>query len=247
MSGLLALLGLGVLIGASVKDSSRKDMRSMSSRKWADINNNDIYLDGYGNYRSTKTNEIVAVQGFKGANCGYSVVGMNSGHVYTKEKSEAEKEQERFEEALEYCKEHNIKYLQWYFPINNISRDRPDCTGIEVETGKKYACLRDGYNNHTLIYLENEPHYVHSEYGMRREFDAVHNGSEQDYRNFLKALKNRNIEEANQYEVLHCLHGDKSCSNDYWYYTKKHHITKEEYDERLNELEEYPIKFYKWK
>lgn len=247
MSGLLALLGLGVLVGASVKDVTRKDMMSQSARKWADINSDDIYLDGHRQYRSTETNEVVVVKGVKGASCGYSVIGVKSGRVYAREKSEAEKEQERFEKALEYCKENNIKYLKWYFPINNIPRDKPDCTGIEVKTGKKYACLKSRFGDHALIYLENLPHDVHSEYGMRKEFDAVHNGTEQDYKNFRKALKNGNIEEANKYKVLHYLHGAEISTNEYWYYTKEHQITKEEYDKRLTELEEYPIKFYKWR
>lgn len=247
MSGLLALLGLGALVGASFNDSTRKIMGSKSARKWADINDDLIYMDGYRQYRSTETNEAVVVKGVKGSSCGYSVIGVKSGRVYAREKSEAEKEQERFEKALEYCKENNIKYLQWYFPINNISRDRPDCTGIEVETRKKYACLKSSYGNHSLIYLENLPHDVHSEYGMRKEFDAVHNGTEQDDKNFMKALKNGNIEEANKYKVLHCLHGAEISTNEYWYYTKVHQITKEEYDERLTELEEYPIKIYKWR
>ena len=91
-----------------MRDITRKDMASKSSREWANINNNDIYLDGHRQYRSTETNEVVVVRGVKGANCGYSVVGVKSGCVYANEKSEAEKEQERFEKALEYCKEHNI-------------------------------------------------------------------------------------------------------------------------------------------
>ena len=243
MSGLLGLLILGGIFTNDLVSKSKRATSSESARKYAQIKKEDMYYDGFNNLHWTENNELLDVIRIGGVT---EYRGRKTNILYKRVESEKfsenKKQERRLKEAIEYCKEHNIKYLPYYFPVN-IPRHDVLCTGIEIETGKKYLCDRYMNELFSLIYLEDEPHSYSCEYGKFKEYDAIHDGTKEMKRVWDKALSN-NEDYMSIQNVRECHSRDIKALQS-TYYTKKYMITREEYKERLSEVEEFPFEPYK--
>lgn len=230
MAGLFGFLGIGALLGDTIIKSAHEDLSYKYGKENA-IAKGKEYFRGDRGWYWTETGEPITIDYI----CGMTVyTGVKSGRVYKRdygEKSRQEdSEKERLKKAINYCKAAEYKYLPWNFNTN-VLRDRPGCTGIEIETGRKYYVLKEGWNHHTesyfLVYLEDEPHMAWSEArGNVMEYDATHDGDERMFR---------------KGEAVCNTHRSKLAEKNYQYYSIKYPISKQEYEERLEEVDNYPV------
>ena len=132
----------------------------------------------------------------------------------------------KLNEGIEYCKQNNIKYLPFYFPNMLSGRDSSYNTGIEIETQKKYCCIKMG-NLHYLYYLEDKPHKVWRNTGVYEEYDAVKDGLGLQFIDGYTLQTSTNEHATQSY-----------------YITKKYEITEDEYVKRTTALENYPYEYY---
>lgn len=239
MSGLLGLLILGGLFGADFIEGNKQAVDSQYARKNAQLKGKDMYYDGFHNLHWTENNEVLDEIKIGGVT---EYRGTRSGTVYKREKSkafsEAENQKEKLENAIKYCKENGIEYLPFHFPVD-ISRNSPKCTGIEINTGKKYFCDRNRYGC-ILMYLEDEPHVSAGTYGKRKYYDAKHDATKDMHREYKKSITNatykvQEVREERTYD-------DKA--NTIVYYTRVYKISEDEYEKRMKEVDDFPYECY---
>ena len=240
MSGLLGLLFLGGLFGADFMRDTRKAVDSQYAKKAAELKGEDTYYDGFHNLHWTENNEVLDEITIGGVT---EYVGRRSGKVYKTEKatwfSIQEVQRKKLEDGIAYCKEHGIKYFPFHFP-NWIGSNYPVCTGIEIETGRKYHC-DESHGLCSLIYLEDEPHIYSWGYGRQKEYDAVHDATKEMYRYYLD-----NIHDDSRQKVRSLFSRDKDAYQ-HNYYTKEYRITLEEWKERTKEVYDFPFEYYRIK
>ena len=244
MAGFLSIFGSAFLFANTLVESAKIDADSKASKDFATRNGNDIYYDGYHVPHWTENNEVVIITNFNGC---YEVRGAKSNKLYKSEKSEwrqiEDSQEEKLIKALKECKVNNIKYLPWYFPNEIQMRDKPFCTGIEVDTGKKYCCIEwvtktnsDGTNGeqlYKLIYLEDKPHQALTAYGTVKIYDAIHDClSESEFDNKCTYSREKHTGTLNR--------GNKNS----WYYTKTRIISQKEGEARRTPLDDYPYVAY---
>lgn len=231
MAGLFGLLGFLTLTGLNIKDSVEKDINTYISKESAQKLNKEIYYDAFRRPHWTETDEIVEIVNFQGCE---TIKGIKSNKIYKETKSKFRLEQEvremKYKNGIEYCKNNNINYYPFYFPNSLIGKNSDFNTGLEINTNKKYCCIKIN-NQYILLYLEDNPHYYYQERnGYLMEYDAVH-----DKEGFLL-------------DDNYCLNKRKEKGKEEtWYVTKKILISKEEYLERTTELKEFPYEYYKLK
>lgn len=231
MAGLLGLLFLGGLFCDNVRNTVNNDIDSNAARQIALKNKEEIYYDSYCQPHWTETNELVDITRLGGQ---YKVIGLKSKKIYrnesSKSKAKEDKISQKYEQGLEYCKQHEIKYFPFYFPNSINERDGWANTGVEVQTNKKYCCLKRN-DEYILLYLEKDTHQVWDETpGLYREYDAIHDKNE------LAFIDGYNLNTSK----------DKKGSKQ-WYLTKEYKISEEEYFARITPLANYPYEFYKLK
>ena len=230
MAGFLSLLFFGTVLGNSLYESVQSDIGSQIARKNAKTKGEIYYCDGAHSYRATETNELVYV--VKDRDGAEIIKGQKTGRIYKEVKSNTEIREAKLKEAIQYCKDNNIKYLPWYFPVN-IPRDNPFCTGIEIDTGKKYIIKGKHIDNqYIMLYLEDNPHRFHCEYGSFKEYDAVHDGTAEMHKN-------------DYWSALEYVHRSDLNEHNTKYFTRCYIISKEEKEERLKIVERYPFDPYK--
>lgn len=235
MAGLFALIYFALRGHAGIKDGFEKAKYTDYSKNKA-IEDGDIYYDdGWGQTRSTQTNEPVKVL----HNDEVSAVIGKSGKVYQARLSEEKLEEVRLRNAIEYCKENGIKYLPFHF--NTDYPFEPGYTGIEIETGRKYGITRYGDYyfgyNYYLIYLQDKPHkFWHERRGMINKYLPVHDGTEEMERYYHKHYLEPNFNKEEHPNVTMC----RADNRGHYYYTIMHPISEEEGKLRLSEVEKYP-------
>ena len=232
MAGLFALLFGLACVGSSFAESVQNDVYTNSSRNLAKTNGSEMYRDSNMNWRWTANDEIVNVVGKPGSSQGYKVVGTKTRTVYHNELSDAEILADRYKRGLEYCKENGIKYFPWDF--KNDLHGWVDVTGIEVDTGKKYAIRHKGdlferEKDYYLVYLEDEPHWANRGYGDYKSYDAVHDGTKEMYDNDFWSVSHEKHEYSLHWSLGKCP-GEQDYQ--YWYYSKCYPVSEEEFKER---------------
>lgn len=229
MAGLLGLFGFLSLTGASFFDTIQKDVYSNASKDIAEKLNKEIYYDGFNRPHWIETNEIVEIINIMGSQ---TIKGIKTGKIYKQIDNEKVRKQNEIEKmknnGIKYCKINDIKYFPFYFPNNLIGREFSYNTGIEVETGKKYCCLKWGSNKYYLLYLEDQPHYYrHERKGIISLYDAQH---DKEGSSFIEEYDSNIRKERGK--------------RDSWYSTKRIFISEEEYKKRITPIEGYPYISY---
>ena len=238
MAGLLSAIFLA-LAGHSVAKTEITNAKYTDYSKNKAKENGDVYYDdGWGNTHATSTNEPVNVMQNGNATV---VVGKYSGKMYYGSLSREKLEELRLERAIKYCKENGIKYLPWHF-YTNAWLDGPGETGIDIETGKRYAVHKRN-DEYTYVSLSDKPTKVYHERSVDyKEYFALNNATEKMYKDKMKALHEAThtgdlkLYNSLPYVDQIYVNGGMSC-----YYSQEFFITEEEYNERRKEVEEFPM------
>lgn len=240
MVGLFGFLFLGGLFGANFMQDNKRAVEGQFAMKAAKQKGEEMYYDGFHNLHWTENNEILNVIKLGGVT---EYIGVKSGKVYKTESSEwfdeIKSNEKKLKDGIEFCKEHGIKYFPFHFP-QYIGSNNPICTGIEIETGRKYYCDKSK-NGHicSLIYLEDNPHTYSGSYGKYKEYDAVHDATKEMYQYYINHITDNNIQN------VRSLFSRDSKAFKNTYFTKEYKITMEEYKERTKEIDKYPYEFYR--
>ena len=228
MAGLLGFIGLLTLSSLSYSDATRRDIESSCARTGAEYLKKEIYYDGFRRPHWTETNEIVEIIDFQGYR---TIQGVKSKKIYKEIKPqyriEEDLREEKFNKGIDFCKNNNLKYFPFYFPNTLSGREKDFCTGIEVESGKKYCCFKR-VDEYILLYLEDKPHtYWQERGGYLKEYDAIHDEEGLSFKDGYSVNTRREKNKRNT-----------------WYLTKKIYITEKDYLERTTELSDYPYEYY---
>ena len=232
MAGLLGAIFLALAGYGAVKSEVNNAKYSDYSKHTAKENNDVWYNDGWGQARSTQTNEPVKV--LSNSECS-AVIG-KSGKVYQAQLSPEKLEELRLKNAIQYCKENGIKYLPWHF---NTNGDNVCSMGVEIETGKKYVIDDGGLGNYgretfEVTYLRDRPSTLNTIYGKQKFYLFVNDGTEEEHRYYFKYYHKKGSDKSHPIAKAVKV----PCGG--WYYTRKHIISREDYEERIKEVEKFP-------